>query len=259
MLGESLNKRERIFIMRKFLVAMFMALVVSVPNAVRANDLSMDTSDPLYLLGIEGVLTETSVSYWDHILGFGQGVSYGLNNRLSVGADVRYQHDFNGDEDGFGAIDLGATYRLSNAEESESRIISDVLFGFKFGGSSRVRTPDYADSTYYAGLRFGRQWVGMTLAATVKASWIFDDVRGMAFIDFTPEAYFRIAPDFRLGTGFTVRKATHKDVINHKDYDQEWLHLKLVRQYGRTQYIGHMDFEFESDDIQIGAKVNILF
>ena len=223
----------------------------------RANDLLNDTSDPLFMLQIEGILSQTSLTYWDHILRGGQSVSYGMNNRLSVGANVHFQNDFNGSEDGFSAIDLGAVYRLANADDNDARIISDVLFGFKFGGSSRVRTPDYADSTYYAGLRFGRQWAGMTLSATIKSTWVFDDTRGVAFLDFMPEAYFRTAPDWRVGFGMTIRKATHK--IDNVDFDQEWLHAKLVRQYGRTQYVGHMDFEFESDDVQIGGRINILF
>jgi hypothetical protein len=225
----------------------------------RANDVAHDTSDPLYLQSIEEILSQSSVSYWDHVLRVGQGVSYGLNNRLSIGANVHYQHDFNGDEDGFSAIDLGATYRVGNADDNDAHMTTDVLFGFKFRGSSRVRTPDYADSTYYLGVRMGRQWAGVTLAATLKSTWVFDDERGIAFLDLTPEAYFRMAPDWRFGIGFTVRKATSDDPENNKDYDQEWLHLKLVRQYGRTQYIGHVDYEFESDDARVGAKVNILF
>ena len=245
--------------MYKFLSAGIVALSVSLPTFARANDLSVDMSDPLFLQSAEQILTHTSVTYWDHILRAGQSVSYGLNNRLAVGANVHYQHDFNGNEDGFSAIDLGAAYRMSAAGEGDSNIISDVLFGFKFGGSSDVRTPDYADSTYYLGVRFGRQWAGMTLAGTIKSTWVFDDVRGTAFIDFIPEAYFRIAPDFRLGAGLTIRKATHNDPISGKDYDQEWLHMKLVRQYGRTQYVGHIDYEFESEDAQVGAKINILF
>ena len=245
--------------MRKFLSVFLLSTCMFMPSLSRANDLSQDTSDPLFLLGDDGILSQSAITYWDHILRAGQSVSYGVNNRLTIGADVHYQHDFNGPEDGFSAIDLGATYRMGAADDNDARIISDVLFGFKFGGSSRVRTPDYADSTYYAGLRLGRQWVGMTLAATIKSTWVFDDTRGVSFLDFTPEAYFRIAPDWRLGTGLTIRKATHKDPIDDTDFDQEWLHAKLVRQYGHTQYIGHMDFEFESDDVQVGARVNILF
>lgn len=219
-----------------------------------ANDvLGRDTSDPLYLQGIEEILSRTSISYWDSVLRIGQAASYGLNDRLTLGANVHYQNDFAGDEDGFSSIDVGGIYRLARASDNNANIISDVLFGFKFGGSSHVRTPWFADSTYYAGLRFGRQWAGMTLAATVKSSWIFDDSRGMSYIDFIPEAYFRINPDWRLGAGFTLRKSTNPD------YDQEWLGGKVVRQFGRTQYIGHMDYEFESDELQVGAQVNILF
>ncbi len=244
--------------MLRFLSVALM-MVVMCGGVARANDLTRDTSDPLFLQATEEVLTSTSLTYWDHILRAGQAVSYGLNSRLAMGANVHYQHDFNGDEDGFSAIDLGGTYRMSAAGDNASDIVSDVLFGFKFGGSSDVRTPDYADSTYYVGLRFGRQWAGVTLAATIKSTWVFDDERGVAFLDFTPEAYFRTAPDWRVGAGLTVRKATHKDPKTGTDYDQEWLHFKVVRQYGRTQYVGHADFEFESEDIQLGARVNILF
>lgn len=239
--------------MRKLLSVFFAGLILVCGGARADEVLATDTSDPLYLLKIEGILSETSVAYWDQILRVGQAASYGLNNRLSIRANVHYQNDFDGKEDGFSAVDLGGIYRLSTAADNSERIISDVLFGLKVGGSSHVRTPYYADSTYYAGLRFGRQWAGMTLAATVKSSWIFDDNRGMAYIDFMPEAYFRIHPDWRLGANFTWRKATNPD------YDQEWIGGKVVRQFGRTQYIGHLDYEFESDDIQVGLGVNILF
>lgn len=127
------------------------------------------------------------------------------------------------------------------------------MFGLKVGGSSHVRTPYFADSTYYAGYRFGRQWAGVTLAATIKSSWIFDDVMGMAYIDFLPEAYFRIADDWRMGAHFMLRKATESL------YNQEWIGGKLIRQYGRTQYAGHLDYEFENEELQVGLAVNILF
>lgn len=245
--------------MRRLLCGLMLMSVAMFSSMGRANDVAHDTSDPLYLQSIEEVFSQSSISYWDHVLRVGQGVSYGLNNRLTIGANVHYQHDFNGPEDGFSAVDLRTVYRVGNAEDNDANLITDVLFGFKFGGSSRVRTPDYADSTYYLGVRMGRQWAGVTLAATLKSTWVFDDERGVAFLDLTPEAYFRIAPDWRFGIGFTVRKATSDDRVTEKDYDQEWLHLKLVRQYGRTQYIGHVDYEFESEDTMVGAKVNILF
>ncbi|MBO7066737.1 MAG: hypothetical protein J6W40_03890, partial [Alphaproteobacteria bacterium] len=125
--------------------------------------------------------------------------------------------------------------------------------GFRFGGSKHVRTPWFADSSYYAGLRFGRQWAGITLAATIKSTWVFDETRGMSYIDFIPESYFRIDQIWRAGGGFTFRKSTNPH------YNQEWLNLKMVAQFGRTQYIGHFDYEFEHEEAQIGAKINILF
>lgn len=234
--------------MRKLISGAF--IVLSMFGAARANDvLARDTADPLYMLSREEILSQSTVTYWDDILRAGQSLSYGVNDRLSLGANIHYQLDFDGDEDGFSSIDLGGVYRAGMS----GNIISDILFGFKFGGSSHVRTPNFADSTYYAGLRFGRQWAGVTLAGTVKSSWVFDDTRGMSFIDMTPEVYFRLDHDMRIGMNFTWRKATNPD------YDQEWVGAKFVRQYGRTQYIGHIDYEYESDDIQVGAQVNILF
>ncbi|MDW3024365.1 MAG: hypothetical protein R8N50_01610 [Alphaproteobacteria bacterium] len=245
--------------MRKFFALFVVLGLMTVSGGVRADGLLTDTSDPMFLQAEDEILSQTSISYWDHVLRAGQSVSYGLKSRLALGANVFYQNDFDGEEDGFAAIDVGGTYRMSGADDNDSNIISDVLFGFKFGGSHRVRTPDYADSTYYVGLRMGRQWAGMTLAATVKSTWVFDDERGVAFLDFTPEAYFRTVSDWRFGLGLTVRKATNQDPVYHTNYNQEWLHFKVVRQYGRTQYIGHLDYEFESDDAQVGARINILF
>lgn len=241
--------------MRKFLYAILVAVVGVGPISVaHATDvLARDTSDPLYLQGINEVLSRTTLTYWDNVLRLGETLSYGINNRLTIAANVHFQQDFDGSEDGFSAVDFGGIYRVGTASGNSARIISDVLFGLKFGGSSHVRTPYFADSTYYAGYRFGRQWTGMTLAATIKSSWIFDDARGMAYIDFVPEAYFRITEDWRLGAEFTLRKATNPH------YNQEWLGGKIVRQYGRTQYAGHLDYEFESDELQVGLDVNILF
>ncbi len=240
-----------------FKKCLFMVLgalcVINVGTARGADVISYDTSDPLYMLNTKGILSETTLNYFDSILRLGQTVSYGLTERLTASANIHYQNDFDGDEDGFSSFDVGARYRLATANENNYHIITDVLFGLKFGGSSHVRTPWFADSTYYAGLKFGRQWAGMTLSGTIKSSWIFDDTRGMSYIDFIPEAYFRIAPDWRLGMSVDWRKATNPD------YDQEWVNAKLVRQYGRTQYIGSVGYEFEEEEFEVGFKLNILF
>lgn len=233
--------------MRKFLsVVLFGATLACSANA---NVVEFDTSDPLYMLKTEDILSESTVSYGRDVLRFGETLSYGLNDRLTVSANINYQIDFVDTNDGFTSTDLGFVYRAGASDT----FISDVLAGFKFGGSRQVRTPWYADSTYYVGWRFGRQWAGVTLAGTIQSNWIFDDARGMAYIDFVPEAYFRFDPDWRLGLNATLRKATTPS------FNEEWIGAKLVRQFGRTQYIGHIDYEFEHDDVHIGARVNILF
>ena len=233
--------------MRKILSA-FLGGVLMFGTA-NANVVEFDTSDPLYMPRAEEILSESTVSLGHDILRFGEKLSYDLNDRLVLSASVHYQNEFGGDNDGFSSTDLGGVYRAGTSDT----FISDVIFGFKFGGSRKVRTPDYADSTYYAGWRFGRQWAGLTLAATIQSNWIFDDELGMSYIDFTPQAYFRLDADWRLGIDATIRKATKPS------FNQEWVGMKVVRQFGRTQYIGHVDYEFEGDDVQVGARVNILF
>jgi hypothetical protein len=239
--------------MRKLIFG-FITSLVAINVACAANDLTTDTSDPLFMQSRTGLLSQTRLDYFDNGLRIGQSLSYGLADRFVFGGNVHYQQDFDGHQDGFSSIDLGGVYRMGLASENNRRIISDMLFGLKFGGSERVREPDYADSTYYVGLRFGRQYEGVTLAATIKSSWIFKDAPlGMAFIDIMPEVYFRVNPNWRVGANFALRKATNQN------FDEETIGFKVVRQYGRTQYAGHFDYAFESESIATGVMVNILF
>lgn len=238
---------------KKFLIALGVICGVINIGAARASDIiSYDTSDPMYMLDTKDILSESTITYSDSILRLGQSLSYGIHDRLSAGVNLHYQNDFDGHQDGFSSFDIGGRYRLATHADNSYRIATDVLFGGKFGGSSHVRTPWFADSTYYAGLKFGRQWAGMTLSGTVKSSWIFDSTYGMSYIDFVPEAYFRFAYDWRAGLSFDWRKATN----NH--YDREWLRGQVIRQYGRTQYIGKLGYEFE-EEFEVGFKLNILF
>ena len=219
------------------------------------NSLSNDTSDPLFLTGDNQFLSDTYVSLFDNKLRIGQYLDYGVNNNLVLHANMLYQLDMSGHhENGFSATEFGGVYRMNHGNGS-MRIISDALFGLKLWGSSRVRTPEYADSSYYAGLRFGRQYTGVTLAGTVKSTWVFDSTRGLSYIDFIPEAYFRFKYDWHGGIGLDFRTSTNKHLL----HNQEWLNLKLLRQYGNTQYVGSFGYEFESNEIQIGANVKILF
>lgn len=217
--------------------------------------ISNDSSDPLFLVADNQFLSDTYVSYLDRKLRAGQYIGYGINNNLALHVNMHYQVDFSGgDEHGFSATEFGAVYRMNHGSDA-SRIISDVLFGLKAWGSSHVRTPEYADSSYYAGLRFGRQYMGLTLAGTVKSTWVFNDVRGLSYLDFIPEAYFRFQDDWRGGIGLDLRKSTNTNLLDN----QQWVNFKLLRQYGNTQYVGQCGYEFKSGEVQIGANIKILF
>ena len=220
-------------------------------KSILANDLS----DPLFLIPDNSFLSDTYVYYIDSKLRLGQYFGYGINNNFVISANILYQVDFTkNDENGFSSTEFGGLYRLSHGTGS-SRIVSDALFGLRVWGSSHVRTPEYADSSYYAGLRFGRSFAGVTLAGTVKSTWVFDDNRGLSYIDVIPETYFRLKYDWRFGLGFDLRKSTNKYLLSN----QEWLNLKLLRQYGNTQWVGRFDYEFESEEIQVGLDIKILF
>lgn len=219
------------------------------------NVLANDLSDPLFLTPDNGFLSDTYVNYIDSKLRLGQALNYGINNNLVIHANMLYQIDFTrNNENGFSSTEFGGTYRMNHGS-GLSHIVSDALFGMKVWGSSHVRTPEYADSSYYAGLRFGRSFMGVTLAGTVKSTWVFDDKRGLSYIDFIPEAYFRMQYDWRFGLGFDIRKSTDRYLLPN----QEWLNLKLLRQYGNTQWVGRFDYEFESEEIQVGLNIKILF
>lgn len=217
--------------------------------------ISNDTSDPLFLVGDNDFLSDTYLTFTDDKLRIGQYLGYGINDNFAVHANMHYQVDFTKHhENGFSATEFGGTYRMSNGL-GNTRIISDALFGLKVWGASHVRTPEYADSSYYAGIRFGRQYTGLTLAGTVKSTWVFDDARGLSYLDFIPEAYFRFKYDWRGGIGFDFRRSTNVHLLSN----QEWLNLKVLRQFGNTQYVGRFDYEFESHEIQVGLNVKILF
>ena len=58
---------------------------------------------------------------------------------------------------------------------------------------------------------------------------------------------------WRLGTALTARVATDPD------FDREWLKLRLVKQFGRTQYVAMYSYEFEQENSTVGLQVNVLF
>ena len=240
--------------MRRFLV--FVSIIGLFSFNTHAADMrANDTFDPLFMVSEKAFLSETDLNYVDKIMRLGQQFSYGVNDRFSLALNGHYQIGFDHRGTGFSAFDFGGKYRMGVASSNDAGMVYDVLFGLKFGGASDVRTPDYAKSTYYAGVRLGKQWAGWTFSGTVKSSWVFDDTRGVSYLNFIPEVYFRYDLNWRVGFGFDFVKSTNQQLFA----DQEWLNFKLVRQFGNTQYGAKVGYEFEDSNIQIGAQVNILF
>ena len=107
-------------------------------------DLSRDTSDPLFLQAKKDLLSKTDLSYFENGLRLGQLLSYGFADVFAMSASLHYQENFDNNQDGLSSIDVGAVYRLVSKSASVNHIVYDLLFGLKFGGNHRVRTPDYA-------------------------------------------------------------------------------------------------------------------
>ncbi len=210
----------------------------------------LDTENPMYMVKLGDVLSETDFAVYDGKFGLGQKLSYGFSNRFYASMDVRYQEDFNGYDDGFSNLGLSGVYRLS---ENKSGMTYDLVFGARFFGSDKLENPELSNTTYNAGLRVGYDMSFVTLSATLKSIWIFDEVDGISILNFTPEAYFRISEHWTTGLEFDYRQSTNFQ------FDEQWLGWKLGTRYGRTQYFGKIAYDFESGDVLFGGKVNILF
>ncbi len=221
-------------------------LTVNFSNSAYA-ELEYDTEDPMFFEAAKDFLSRTGVSVGNDAFRAGTRLSYGVNGIFTVAADIKYQESFRSDDDGFADVGLLLTYRTN----ADANIKTDIFAGFNFTGPGGF--VNYADTVYTVGARMGRQWAGMTLAGTAQTSWVFDETRGMAFIDLMPEIYFRITEDWKAGVSADFRIATNPN------FDREWVSGKFLRQYGRTQYVGHFDYEFDQSEWQIGAKVNVLF
>jgi hypothetical protein len=61
--------------MHKILSAFLISIFFALPVASHANVLEHDSSDPLYILNQEELLSQTYVTYWNNMLRIGQGIS----------------------------------------------------------------------------------------------------------------------------------------------------------------------------------------
>lgn len=236
------SKKNKNFIFYGAICSLFFALGV---NGAYASE--FDTEDPMYFEQARDFTFRGGLSIGDDILDTGVRGSYGINDIFVLSATVKYQQDFDDDRDydGYSYTGMDVMYRVSN-----DTIKSDIFGGVKFSGDA---DPRFDKTIYAAGFRLGRSWDNVTLAGTFKTSWLFDEVNGMAWIDMMPEAYFKVDENWRIGFNADIRKATNPD------FDATILGMKFVRQYGRTQYVGYGEYDFEQKFFKIGTKLNIAF
>ncbi len=240
----------------KFLIApIFAMMFVCAANAAtpRADLLNsgLDTGDPLFFGKKKDLLSKTDLGFNNEgLLKLEQSLSYNVFDRLSLGLGFIYEEDFNGYDDGFSSFSLNGTYRMSDAGD---KMTYDILFGMDFLSAENMFSPAFDGTIYTVGVRGGYNWSYMTLAITGKSSWLFDEINGMSFIDITPEAYFRITNTWTGGFGFNIRKSTSSL------FDEQSVFAKLGARFGRTQYFGYIDYNFEKDENFIGGKINVLF
>ncbi|MDR1207636.1 MAG: hypothetical protein LBK26_04465 [Rickettsiales bacterium] len=208
---------------------------------------ALDTEDPIFMLKTGHILSKTTLSLSNKsIARLSEQLSIGVNDHLTILANLDYQQDFDGNKYGFSGPDVGGIYRILR-----TGILTDLLAGVQFSGADRV--PEFAAARYYIGARAGKQWSWLTVSGTLQASWIFDETHGHAYIDLIPEAYFRLFYDWSLGFSAGVRKSTAPN------FNKEWLGGRLAKRYGRTIYAGVAEYEFEHEEWRLGARLNILF
>ncbi|MCL2338950.1 MAG: hypothetical protein FWC51_03295 [Proteobacteria bacterium] len=210
------------------------------------NRIAMDTQDPMWLGDRWDILSKTYANYGNDILRVGEQLSVGLNHQFTLYGNIQYQADFNGTYDGFSGPEVGGIYRFS-----ETGVLSDLFAGVQLGG--QVRVPAFATNVYYIGARVGKQWSWVTLAGILQTSWIFDETRGMAAIDLTPTAYFRLPWDWSAGVSLDLRKSTNPN------YDEQIAGGQIAKRYGRTMYVGLVQYAFENPEWRFGLQLNILF
>lgn len=212
-----------------------------------------DTADPLFIESRGDFLSRSDIFFQKKILKLSQSFSYGIVDGFSLSASVKYQEDLNKVDDGFSNIGLKSSFRLSNSADYNSRFITDLILGIDFGKKDGVTAREFTNTVYYGGVRVGHKWSNVTFSSTFKSSWIFDRYNGMAYLNFIPEIYFRLSDVWMMGLNFDLQKSTNTS------FDEEWVVYKLIRRYGRTQYIGHIGYEFEKNEFKGGLKLNVLF
>jgi len=214
--------------------------------STRTASIRFDTEDPLFFAQQADFLFKTQVDFASTYLRASEHITIGVNSRLNLYLDIKYQQNFDGPDDGFSGPGFGLMYRFNHGP-----IVSDVFAGFQMAGNSKV--PEFSNQIWSGGARIGRQWSWLTLAATGKTSWIFDEIQGQAWLNFQPEAYFRITRTITLGAYSDLQKSTDPD------FDRQLVGGKIGKRFGFTFYTIFADYEFELDEWRGGFRLNLLF
>jgi len=223
------------------------AILAAISSASRANNISTDVQDPLFL-NRQGDFATRSMADVGNYFQARQSFSYGFSDKFSLSADLRYRlGDDDGNRNGWNTFGVTGTYRVGQGQTG----VTDVLFGLGYGPHGVI--PDYADETYRVGFRTGKQWGMMTLSATAMTNWVFHPTHGQAYIDLAPEAYFRMQGGWSTGLGATFRKSTTGL------YDQIWLNYMIGSTIGRTGWFFNIGYELDDRDVRIGGTLNMLF
>ena len=232
--------------MKKYLYLLSAVFSLSFFAQAHAVDITQDTEDPLFIEKLGDSTSRTSLDVGNFFQAR-ELFTYGFSDKFSVSADIRYRDSTENNTDGFSNVGVLGKLRAGSNDTGAT----DLLFGFGYGGQGVV--PNYTDRVYSFGVRTGRQWSGMTAAITAMTNWFFEDNDGIAYIDLTPELYFRTQGNWSLGLGATFRKSTTNI------FDQEWANVKLGSIIGYTAWFINFGYEFESHDSRVGGSVTMLF
>ena len=210
--------------------------------------IATDVQDPLFLNRQGDFVTRTAADIGDYFQAR-QSFSYGFSDRFAVSADLRYRlGDDDRDRNGWNGIGVTGTYRVGQGNTG----ITDVIFGFGYGPHGVI--PEFSEETYRVGFRTGRQWDMITLSATVMTNWIFHEHFGQAYIDLTPEIYFRLPSGYSTGFGATIRRST-----NVGPFNQNWFNYMFGATIGRTGWFLTTGYETREGDFRVGGNINMLF
>lgn len=88
---------------------------------------SANVEDPLYAPAKGTVYSKTAITKQDKVYGLVEKVGYGINDKIAIDGTINYIYpDVDGADSGFGSLNIGGTYRLTNGN-----IITDIYANYE--------------------------------------------------------------------------------------------------------------------------------